>query len=185
MASIKLRLSWLLPALLLTACSVPRDQATSEPPLQNRRLSEFSPQLAGKPFDFRCRECDYPGGGLNSCRAIGSASMVVRATGAGQRQIAQRCDPGHHDFSTRCDVDVLLDLENPKEVAPVTGSGAPSTVAASFEYHGYASEVPHLPIGADHYLFLAPDSRVGASATHRLFAVCPRLPAIDAQRSGK
>ncbi len=175
-ASKSLRLSWFSLPLLLTACAAPQSQlaAPPGPPIQERRFSEFDPRFAGKPFDFRCGDCEFTLGS-NGCEAALRAPMIVRVTEARQRLLKQRCDPSDQELASSCRAEILLDLQDAEVVMPDAATGPPVTVAAEISYVSVSSEVPQFPARQAVYLFLRPNGQPDLPASHYALAICPRF----------
>jgi len=173
-ASDNLRWPWLWLTLLAAGCAAPPQPGAvpSDAALKERRYSESDPRFAGKPFDFRCGDCELMIGS-NGCESIPRAPLIVRVTAVQQRLLENRCDPSEHDFSARCIAEIELDLEDAEVVVPAGKASPPATVAAEFSYASPPSDVPRIADRQARYLFLRPKGQSTSPATHDVLAMCP------------
>lgn len=141
-------------------------------PTENSRFSDFAPEFAGKPFDFRCGDCELMAGS-NGCESIPQVPLVVRVTAIQQRLLENHCDSSYHDFSANCIAEIELDLQNAEVVLPAGTARPPVTVAAVFSYASPPSDVPQIADQQPRYLFLQPNGAPTPTVTHIALAMCP------------
>ena len=174
------RLSILALASALASCAAPGDSAVSgatpAPFWAQHPLSEYNAAFAGKPFDYRCGDCDFEG--VAGCPALQRADRVVRITGVSQQLIDTDCfDNNGHELVASCTAHVVLRFEQIDTEYSTPLSDPVSSVAANFSYQtGPDRSVPAFldPRKPYHVFLLRNTNAIPAPAEWRALAICPR-----------
>jgi hypothetical protein len=144
---------------------------------KDRRMAEFSPEFAGKPFDLKCGDCSWRLL-IDACSDLGRIPVIVRATVTSQEVMADRCDQRtEHDPAFSCMADVTANLKDVEILRASAATDSIGRVATRFFYenHGEPKRTEFLKPGSYFFFLYRNPASQRVDNTWMAEAVCPVL----------